>query len=66
MSREGGEIMGRENFKFSDEASKMLTELSDAMGMSKNALLEKLLSDEYERQSELLKKYHELQALRKQ
>ena len=66
MSREGGEKMGRENFKFSDKASKILVELSDAMGMSKNALLEKLLSDEYERQSELLKKYHELQALRKQ
>ena len=58
--------MGRENFKFSDKASKILVELSDAMGMSKNALLEKLLSDEYERQAELLKKYHELQALRKQ
>ena len=58
--------MGREIFKFSDKASKILVELSDAMGMSKNALLEKLLSDEYERQAELLKKYHELQALRKQ
>ncbi len=64
MSREGGEIMGRENFKFSDEASKMLTELSDAMGMSKNALLEKLLSDEYERQSELLSVYRELLTIR--
>ena len=58
--------MGRENFKFSDKASHILVELSDAMGMSKNALLEKLLADEYDRQSELLKKYHELQALRKQ
>jgi hypothetical protein len=58
--------MGRENFKFSDKASQILVELSDAMGMSKNALLEKLLADEYDRQSELLKKYHELQALRKQ
>ena len=58
--------MGRENFKFSDKASQILAELSDAMGMSKNALLEKLLADEYDRQSELLKKYHELQALRKQ
>jgi len=56
--------MSRENFKFSDKASAMLTELADACGMSKNALLEKLLSDEYERKSELLKKYHELQALR--
>ncbi len=58
--------MGRENFKFSDRASQILVELADALGMSKNALLEKLLADEYDRQSELLKKYHELQALRKQ
>ena len=57
--------MGRENFKFSAEASNMLVELSEALGMSKNALLEKLLSDEYDRQSKLLQKYHELKALRK-
>ena len=58
--------MARENFKFSDTASQILVELSDALGMSKNALLEKLLSDEYERQSELIQKYNELKALRKQ
>ena len=56
--------MGRENFKFSDDASRILVELSDAMGLSKNALIEKLLKDEYERQGELMQKYHELQALR--
>lgn len=56
--------MSRENFKFSDEASRMLTELSDAMGMSKNALLEKLLADECERQAELMKVYHELLTIR--
>ena len=47
-------------------SSGVLVELSDALGMSKNALLEKLLSDEYERQSELIQKYNELKALRKQ
>ena len=58
--------MGRENFKFSDKASQILVELSDALGMSKKKKKEKLLSDEYERQSELIQKYNELKALRKQ
>lgn len=56
--------MGRENFKFSDDASRILVELSDAMGLSKNALIEKLLKDEYERQGELLSVYRELLTIR--
>lgn len=47
--------MGRENFTVPDEISAKFSELAKAMGVNKTKLFERLVNDEYERRSELLK-----------
>jgi hypothetical protein len=51
--------MGRENFTVPNEVSVKLSELAQAMGMNKTKLFEKLVNDEYDRRSELLKVYQQ-------